>query len=233
MTHTASPGGLQENPAAAGGRNRWPLIGTAAGVIGLAATLLCDIHVDPVADNDRISAADVPEISRVTAHVGGVAGYITVALLLVLAAQWRRRVEPRVPGSTAAHVVSNGLIASAGALSLGYGWKLALGGYLPGGLDEESGFDQAGLYVYYVLNDFGSFIGWLGVLVAAGAVAWMALRERTVARWIGVVSVILVTLPVAGILVASVPGLPAMGGIPWMIVTFTGLAFGKGSTITR
>jgi hypothetical protein len=62
--------------------------------------------------------------------------------------------------------------------------------YLPGGMDASRGFDTEGLYVLYVLNDFGSFVGWLGVSVAAGGIAWMALRERTVSRWIGTVSLV-------------------------------------------
>lgn len=82
---------------------------------------------------------------------------------------------------------------------------------MPGGLEEGS-YDTQGLYVYYLLNDFGSFIGWLGVVVAAGAVAWMGLRERTVSRWVGVVSVIPVlqtTLMLVGLGVPGVQGLLA------------------------
>ena len=83
-----------------------------------------------------------------------------------------------------------------------------------------------------MLNDFGSFIGWLGVVVAAGAVAWMGLRERTVSRWIGVISVLPViqtTVMVAGLGVPGVQGL--LAGL-WLFVAGLGLAFGK-SAITR
>ena len=38
---------------------------------------------------------------------------------------------------------------------------------MPGGL-EEGVYDTEGLYVYYLLNDFGAFIGWLGVIVRGG-----------------------------------------------------------------
>ena len=103
-------------------------------------------------------------------RVSMVIGYVAVALLLVIAANWRRRVEPRVPGSTAAHLVPLGLVASAAGLTYGYGWKGALGNYMPGGI-EDGLYDDQGLYVYYMLADFGAWIGWLGVVVAAAAVA--------------------------------------------------------------
>ncbi len=161
-----------------------------------------------------------------------VIGYAVVVLLLVYAANWRRRVEPRVPGSTAAHLVPLGFVASAAGLTYGYGWKGALGNYMPGGM-EDTLYDDQGLYVYYLLNDFGAWIGWLGVVIAAGAVAYMAFRERTVAKWIGVVSVLPVlqtTLMVAGL---GVPGVPALLAPMWLLVTGIGLFFSKKTTITR
>src|SRR5690606_20646632 len=136
-----------------------------------------------------------------------VTGYVVVALLLVLAALWRRRVEARVPSSTAAGVVTLGLVASAAGLTFGYGWRGAMGNYMPGGM-EEGYYDTQGLYVYYLLNDFGAYIPWLGVVVAAGAVAWMGLKERSVARWLGAFSV----LPVLAVLVAV--GLGGIAGFP-------------------
>jgi hypothetical protein len=137
-----------------------------------------------------------------------------------------------VPASTAARVVSGGLTAAAGALALGYGWKGALAVYLPGGMDASRGFDQEGLYVLYVLNDFGSFIGWLGVTIAAGAVAWMALRERTVSRWIGFVSLVPVLAVVTFTGLTGLPGFPGVVSSAWLVVAGLGLAFGR-STIAR
>jgi hypothetical protein len=157
------------------------------------------------------------EVERSVAHLGLVAGFLTVVLLLVLAAAWRRQVEPRVPGSTAAYVVSGALTASAAGLTYGYGWKGALAIYLPDGMDEQS-FREDGLFVYFMLNDFGGFIGWLGVVVAAGAVAWMALRERTISRWIGWFSIVPV---LAVVLFAGLTGLPGFQGVvgpAWMLV---------------
>lgn len=211
-------------------RSRWPLTGAFAGLAGFLATLAFDGRTG-AADETRVSDQLFLDLDPLTYRLSMLAGYTAVVLLLVFAAQWRRRVERRVPGSTAAHLVPLGLVASAAGLTYGYGWKGALGNYIPGG-GEEGYYDAAGLYVYYLLNDFGSFIGWLGVVVAAGAVAWMGLRERTVSRWIGAVSVVPVALTVVMVSVLGVAGIPGLWGPLWLVVAGLGLAFGR-STITR
>ncbi|UGQ14544.1 hypothetical protein LO772_13715 [Yinghuangia sp. ASG 101] len=213
-------------------RAYWPLAGAAAGLLGGVATLALDLHLgDLDNDTDTMTIDQVGEVSATTARLSFLAGYLAVALLLVTAAAWRRHVEPRVPGSTAARVVPAGLTASAGALMLGYGWKGAMAIYGDGG-PEDTAFDRQGQYVYFMLNDFGSFIGWLGVLIAAGAVTWMSLRERTISPWLGWLSALLTALPAIGFLVMSVPGLPGITMPAWMLITFLGLTYGK-STITR
>ncbi len=212
------------------GRGRWPLIGLAAGVGSIVATLVLDLHPTTLAPGEAYTADVLAEVSSAKGHAGVIVGYVVVALLLVLAAAWRRHVEPRALTSTAARVVPLGLTAAAGALSLGYGWRGAMGLYNGG--NEDGAFDATGLYVYFVLNDFGAYIGFLGVTVAAGAVAWMALRERLVARWIGVFSIVTI-LPVAlTVALFGLPGFPGVAGGVWLAVTFAGLAFGR-STINR
>jgi len=209
-------------------RPRWPLIGSAAGLLGFVATLALDGRTTSKA---TLSAKLIDDLSPAVYRLSMIIGYIVVVLLLVFAAKWRRLIEPSVPGSTAAHLVPLGLVASAAGLTYGYGWKGALGDYMPGGMDHGQ-FDTPGLYTYYVLTDFGAYIGWLGVIIAAGAVIWMSLRERTVARWIGIFSIFPVlgtTLMAAGM---GVPGVPGMWAPLWLLVTGLGLAFGR-STITR
>ncbi len=213
-------------------RSRWPLFGAAAGVLGIVGTLITDVRPDQLRDGDvLVNSGDVAALSHTTYQIGVIAGYFCVAALLVMAAAWRRHVEQRYLDSIAARVVSNGLIASAGALSLGYGWKGAMAVYLPGGIDSGA-FADEGVYVYYLLNDFGSYIGWLGTMIAAGAVAYMAFKERTVSRWIGVLSCLLL-LPVLVLLLATgLPGFPGVVGGLWILVASLGLAFGQ-SPATR
>jgi hypothetical protein len=212
-------------------RQRWPLLATAAGLSGATATLVLDGRTV----GDRGASLDhqlFVDLDPLTFRLSMVLGYLTVVLLLVLAATWRRRVEPLLPDSTAAHLVPLGLVSSAAGLTYGYGWKGALGNYLPGSFEPRA-FDDTGLYVYYVLNDFGSFIGWLGVVVAAGAVAWMGLRERAVPGWLGAVAVLPVLQTVLMVAGMGVPGVPALLGPVWLAVTGLGLFFGRSAIATR
>jgi len=227
MTQTHTTNASPEETTAR--RPRWPLYGAAAGVLGFVATFILDGRTS--GDDVAISHKLFTDLDPLVFRLSMLTGFTAVVLLLVLAANWRRRVEGRVPNSTAAHLVPFGLVASAAGLTYGYGWKGALGLYLPGGLEEGS-FDDQGLYVYLLLNDFGSFIGWLGVVVAAGAIAWMALRERTVSRWIGIVSLLPVIQTTAMLAGMGVPGVSGLLAPQWLFVACLGLTFGK-STITR
>lgn len=207
----------------------WPLVAAAAGAAGIVGTMLTDLHVGDA--DATMNASMITEVDPTTARIGFYAGYLTVGLLLVFAACWRRHVEPRVPASSAARVVGAGITAAAGALILGYGWKGAVAIYFEGG-PEDTGVDAQGQYIYLMLNDFGSFIGWTGVLVSACALAWMSLRERTVSYWLGGVTALLAVATIAWILATSVPGLPAITMPLWLVVLGPGLVFGK-SAITR
>ena len=78
-------------------RSRWPLYGAAAGVFGFAATMILD---------GRTSGSDVElghqlftDLDPVVYRLSMLTGYVAVVLLLVLAASWRRHVEPRLPRS--------------------------------------------------------------------------------------------------------------------------------------
>ena len=120
--HPEATGLSADRLESATSRSRWPLIGAVAGIMGFVATLITDIHVD--IGTKQATADVIGEMSRTKAHASLVVGYLTVVLLVVLAATWRRHVEARVAASTAARVVSNGLLLSAAVLTLGYGLSL-------------------------------------------------------------------------------------------------------------
>lgn len=214
--------------AAAQARSRvaWPWVGTVAGVFGFVATMLGDIHVATDNRDAITSMAIVSQIDQQKAHLSIVTGFISVALLLVLAASWRGTVERDHPKSNAARTVTQGLTAAAGALMLGYGWKGASAIYHADGMDHGT-YDEMGLYIYYILNDFGSYIGWFGVTVVAGAVAWMGLRERSIPLWIGIFSCLPVLAVLAMTGLTGLPGFPGVVSQIWLVVAFTGLALHK------
>jgi hypothetical protein len=152
-----------------------------------------------------------------------VAGFLAVACVLAFAAGWRHWSERQGPPASAARLVSLALTASAGAMIIGYGFKGPLAIYLPGGINAHS-YPPLGLYSLLMINDSAPYFAWWGVIVAAAGVAWLALRERLVVRWVGVLSVLAV-LAAFGWLAAT--GLTDFGGIVgpvWLILASVGLA---------
>lgn len=203
-------------------RAMWPLLGSLAGVAGFIATILTDIHVATDERDAMTSMAVVSQIDQQKAHFSIIAGFVSVVLLLAFAASWRGSIERRFPNSNAARMVSQGITAAAGALSLGYGWKGAQAIYHADGMDHGT-YDEMGLYIYYILNDFGSYIGWFGVTVAAGAVAWMSFRERIVPLWIGAFSCIPVLAVLGFTGLTELPGFPGVVSPIWLAIACAGL----------
>ncbi len=215
----------------ASGRTRrftmWPLWASVTGILGFVSTVILDERAGQSAtDIDyTVTVSDMPGLSHLPFRIGGFLGYLTVAALLVLAAQWRRRVTLRFGWSTAMGIVPLALTASAGALALAYGWKGALGDYLHGAI-EHGAYDDAGLYVYYMMNDFSPYIGWLPVLIALGAIAWSAFGDSLISRPLGIVLGALVVLVTIATAATGVPGLPFLS---MLLLALTGvwLAFGR------
>jgi len=209
----------------------WPLWAAGAGVLGFVSTVITDDRAGDTSDPDyMVTVADMEPLGHEMYRIGGLTGYATVAILLVFAALWHRRVAQRFTWSLGAPIVTYGLIASASALTLAYGWKGALGNYLHGAM-EEGTYDDSGLYVYYVMNDFSPYIGWFPVTVALGGLTWMAFRERLVSRGLGAVTGFFALLIFGAVAATGVPGLPFAGSMV-LVVVGVWLAVGR-STITQ
>ncbi|MFS3127342.1 hypothetical protein ACLM5J_02950 [Nocardioides sp. Bht2] len=209
----------------------WPLWLTAAGLLGAVATLATDRRPEGERNRDdyTVSAADMSALDHLPFPIGGFAGFLCVAALLIAAAVWHRRVDQRFKWSIGAPVVTFGLVAAAGALTLAYGWKGALGNYLHGAM-EEGTYDDAGLYSYYVMNDFSPYLGWLPVAVALGGIAWMGFRERLVARGVSGCAALFAIAAFGAVGVTGVPGLPFVSMIGLSIAGIW-LSFGRSVAI--
>lgn len=141
----------------------------------------------PLNIEQRQSGVDVIELlDRSGYHVGAAAGFLAVACLLVFAVGWRRWVDHQASDLLAARLVPAALVASAGAMIIGYGFKGMLAIYLPGGINAGD-HPAEGLYTLFMINDLAPFFAWWGVAAAAAGVAWLAFRERLVVRWVGAV----------------------------------------------
>lgn len=199
----------------------WPLWGAAAGVLGIIAHI---VMMPDVTDEQRLAGPAVVDLLESgNYHAGVVAGMLAVFCLLVLASGWRRWLVARAPLSLAAGVVPLAIAASAGALILAYGFKGMLAIYLPGGMDV--GFmSNEGLFVLYVIDDMASFMGWYGVAMAAGALAWVSLRERLIPIWFGLLSALFAVAPLVILVITGLPGFPGVIIPVWLIIGGIGMA---------
>ncbi|MGH9133199.1 MAG: hypothetical protein ACRDZZ_04625 [Ilumatobacteraceae bacterium] len=210
------------------GRETWALWGALASVSGAVATLFT---INPDLDQAVLGdpAATIAALDHTTYHIGVVAGLVTVAAHVFAAAGWRRRADDRAPRSIAASVVSMALLASASAMVIAYGLKGTLANYLPGGSESDMGFTDDGLYAVFTVLDFAPFFAWWGVAVAAGAAGWLALVERLLPRWIGVLGLTLSVVPAVALAATGIPGLPFVS-MGWLLATSIGVALGGDST---
>lgn len=225
---------LTRSPSPAPSRTRrftaWPLWASVAGIAGAAATVGTDLR--PAAEMEAaeqgrdhlVTSADMIGLDPVLGRIGFTIGILAVTALLVFAASWRRHIETRYPRSTAARLVSIGLVATAGALFLGYGWRGSLANYLG---PEAGMYGPEGLFVYYVLTDFGAYLPWIGVTISAFGLAWMAWAERQVSRVLGTVTAVFAVGTIGAVLVSGVPGLPGVLMPVWLTITGIWLAVGR------
>lgn len=195
----------------------WPLWAVAAGLLGFVATVLTDARAGDTSDpHYTVTVKDIPALDHELFRLGGLAGFLSVVALLVLAAVWHRRVSQQYTWSAGASLVTFGLVAAAAALTLAYGWKGALGNYLHGAM-EEGTYDDQGLYAYYVMNDFSPYLAWFPVTIALLGLAWMAFRERLVSRGLGAFSGLTSLALIAAVAVTGVPGLPFASSLCLMV----------------
>ena len=216
----------------------WPLWGAAAGLAGFTATVLFDTR--PTSELEAAERGEtfivtpevMHELTRMPNYLGFLVGFAAVALLVVFAAAWRSRVEQQHQRSIAASVVSGGALVTAAGLALGYGWKGALANY---GFDgpEKGLYEDEGLFVYFMLTDFGPYIPWLGVLVSFVGIAWMAWSERLVSRILGTLTLVYVLVVVAGFVGMGVPGLAGPASGLWLAIVGIWLAVGRSRVTLR
>ncbi|GAA1930763.1 hypothetical protein GCM10009775_23520 [Microbacterium aoyamense] len=231
ITNDLDAGAVSRRPIARHTRFRaWPLWATLAGVAGTIGTVVTDLR--PASETEAIdrgelyavTPADMETLDVLTGRIGFTSGLVAVFALLVFVALWRTHVEVRATRSTGARLVGIGVVVSASALVLGYGWRGALANYL----GPESGlYGPDGLFVYYMLTDFGAYIGWAGVVASAVGIAWMAWVERLVSRVLGTFSGLVAVLVTGAVVVAGVPGLPGVFMPVWLAVTGVWLAVGR------
>lgn len=210
-------------------RATWHWWGVTAGVLGLLANLFTDPAAS-LTPAQRIQGEDVVNlVSRGGYHAGAVAGFLAVACILVVAAGWRRWSESVDGDSLAVRVLPSALVAGAGAMIVGYGFKGLMAIYLPGGINQDE-YPLSGLYSLFMMNDLAAFFAWWGVAVAAAAMTWIALRDALLPRWIGVVSALAAVVPLAFLVITGLTGFPGVITPLWLVIVSAGLALRRSTT---
>ncbi len=209
-------------PSARGGNRRWPLIGLVAAGTGMGAAIL---SISAVSDEDTVATGmDVlDQLDRGRYHLSFVLGLVSVVALHLVASGWRRWADQRAPGSIAARTIGTGLTATATVNTIFTCLAGSMALYLPGGTDA-GWLSREGMFVNYSLLDFGPLLGWWGAMVSAACVAYVALRERLLARWLGIVSIVLVVLPLVPVLATGLPGIVGLAMPIWLLIASVGLS---------
>ena len=196
-------------------RTRWPWWVVAAGVTGLVSTLTSMGATTAEEDPDPLVV--VENLPRFQYHISFVFGLACAAALVVAVTALRPWVERRAPGRLGAGVIPNALsiTATLAVISACMAGSLAL--YLPGGLDDGTMWVE-GLAASYYFLDFGALVGWWGAALAAACALPLSFgEERVLPRWLGVITVPLVAIPVLAAAATGLPGLPGLTMPIWMV----------------
>ena len=205
-------------------RATWPVAGVVAGVAGLVAGMA---GMASIAEEQYLEGPSViSELERGGYYVSFVLGLVSVAALFIAAAGWRRWAQHRAADDLAAGTVATALTATATINIIGYSLAGALALYLDGGMDQGTMSDES-LFVNFAYLDFGTLFGWWGAMLAAGCVAFLAFRRRILPRWMGIVSVATMALPLGFALFTSLPGMPGFFMPLWLVITSTGMVFSR------
>jgi len=210
-------------PTTTGRRNSWALWGSAAGLCGVLTNFVLTQPVGEALTKKGDATAIVAELSRTTYHLGAITGFAAVVCLLFFAAGLSRWGRAQASDSLALRVAPMGLLASAGALIAAYGVKGQLAAYLDGGFNGnvhtvESQFSM------FLLDDLAGYFGWFGVTVTAGCLAWLALRERLVVRWVGALGALAVLAATLFLLVFGFTGFSGVVAPVFLLIAGIGLS---------
>ena len=199
-------------------RSWWPVWGIVAGVAGVLSNLVWNDQNSLTAAQMASGPGVVEHLERSTYHLGVVAGWVAIVGVLVSAAGWARVGRERGDAHLAWSVIPFGLVAAASSLLLGYGVKGALAEYLPGGSNDDN-YPAEGLYSMFVFHDNAPWVGWWGVLFAAGAASWLAFRRRgTVPLWLGVIGTLLLLHAVVVMAGTGAVAIAGLSGPVWLIL---------------
>lgn len=198
----------------------WAWWGVPAGIAGLVGNFVATHG----ALSETDAAAAVAAVSRTSYHLGTVLGLVTFVCLILASAGWRRWGSDR---GLVQQSMSAALTVTATLTLFATGLRGAMAEYAPGGINEDN-FDDAGLYALFIHHDTAPWTAWWGVLMAAALVAFLALSGQGFSRWLGVVSIVALAMPIAVMAGSGAIAGAGLVGPVWLAVFSTVVALGRG-----
>ena len=202
---------------------RWPLFAPLAVVLIETRALVVEtpsltsgLRSAPSSETVRYINDRIPGLV-----VGGGLTLLGLACFVVFIAGLSRAIRLRSADSIAAPLVLLGGGITAGAVFVGiaFFWILI-------GAASESPFPPTVASVYTIFDSLG-YVGWTALGIVTGAVAFAALREGVLPRWLGWVSAVTTVLFVAAVFLPVVAWAPAL---LWLLIAGVGLSISERAT---
>ena len=204
----------------------WAVAGIGAALAG-AATIVTSSAVD-VVYRDEFSHGSVTGVADALSDKAGVlfafhsVTVLGAILMIVFGAGLFRRLRATAGDSLAPVVALVGLAGTAVVSILGSGLDTEF--MMPAAQDATVDDGSATLYNHWI-----GTIPWLWTLVGlAGLAVFVAARSHAVARWLGIVGLVLGGLTVV-LGISPLEYLSGVTGVLWLLVTSLGLTFGDRS----
>jgi len=201
-------------------RNRFALTGLLVGPLTAASTMIGAVLLDPAvkaAGPDAVAEALAD--SRGLFQFGAIAGLAATLLLIVWAAGLHRFLETRVGRDHLAVRITQFAAAGAvGAMVIAFSLKAVFAGGLPGAIDATM-YTSIDVAVLHILHEQLQWVGLLSMVGAMFAVAWLALRERALPRFLGIVSLVLALFVTGMTLGLALPYSAGLAVPVWIVVT--------------
>jgi len=204
-------------PSVRPARATWLWWGVVAGASGLAGNF---VSSHPALTDVGAEEA-LASVGRGAYHLSTLLGIVSFVALLVLTAGWLRWSSGQ--HNLAGWVAAAGFATTSALVLLGTGLRGGLAEYSTGGINDDN-FPAEGLYVLFMVHDTAPWFAWWGVLVAAGAAAYLAFRTAVLPTWLGVISVLALVMPVAVMVGSGAVAAAGFVGPAWLVVSSVTLA---------
>lgn len=196
-----------------------PLFAATAGITGFLGSAVLWLWVSPeIKQRGPEAVVEALAEARMSMHIGTSITWLSVFALIGFTVHYLRFLARGAgDASTLVHTARLGLTAGIGAMVVTTSLKAVVVGGIPGGIDAAM-YDAQDVSTLHLLSDQLQWVGWMGVVVAMAVTAVLALRQRVLPRWFGILSGAFVTLVAGMTLVLGLPYSAGLAAPIWLLV---------------